>query len=119
LAFSRFSLLPLDLFLVFMTVPTLLRPAFRELPPALVAFLALVLVVGAFQASIRAPVIFLEGLAVFAVVFCLATSGTGAALRMTRVLALFYTASGAWMIFTGHAAPSPPSELQIIFRPGP
>jgi len=99
----RFFLLPLALFLVFMTVPTLLRAAFRELPLALVAFLWLVLVVGAFQASIRAPVIFLEGLAVFAVVFCLATSGTGAALRMTRVLALFYTASGAWMILSTFA----------------
>jgi len=96
----RFFLMPLALFLICMTGPTPLRAAFRELPLALVAFLVLVLVVGAFQASIRAPVIFLEGLASFAVVFCLATSGTGTALRMTRVLALFYTASGAWMILS-------------------
>jgi len=130
----RFFLMPLALFLMFMTGYTPFRAAYRELPLALVAFLGLVLVVGAFQASIRAPVIFLEGLAAFAIVFGLAASGTGRALRMTRVLALFYTASGAWMIlstlvpgpfavirgflYAGHLGRFAGSELQMAYPTG-
>ncbi len=96
----RFFLLPSALFLISMFTPFHLRTAFREIPPAIVAFLGLVLLAGAFQASPRPLVIFWEGLATFALIFGLATGSSGKALRLTRVLTLFYVVSGSWMILS-------------------
>jgi O-antigen ligase len=129
-----FFLLPLALMLVLLTTSTPLKTVFRQLPLALAGYLLLVLTVGVLKLSPAAVVIFLTGPTLFALIFCLMTSIRGGALRLTRGVAIFYLASGAWMIlstfipepfasirhfvYAGHLGRFQFSELEMAYPTG-
>jgi hypothetical protein len=96
----RFLLLAVAIVLCFMHSRTYFVTALKEMPSALVWFLALILVVGSIKLSPRAVASCFEGFAVFVAIFCLMTCRPGAERRMMRTLALFYMASGIWMMLS-------------------
>lgn len=87
-------------FLVLLTTSAPIEIALREFPLALWGFLILALAVGVSKFEVRAIVVFFAGPAVFVVIFCRMTCSKGMALRMTRGIALFYLASGTWLLLS-------------------
>jgi O-antigen ligase len=110
-----FFLLPLALMLALLTTATPLKTAFRQLPLTLAGYLLLVLSVGVLKLSPQAVVIAFLGPALFALIFCLMTSIPGAALRLTRGAAIFYLASGTWMILSTFIPEPFASIRQLIY----